>query len=320
VALETSFTRLVGCRLPIQLAVMGGGVGTPNLAAAVSAAGGLGMVSSAHPMPVADQLAEVRASTDGRVGVGVFAFDIARRGSEFDDIARAADVVDVFWGAPDASVVARIHDGDALAFWQIGSRDEAVAAADAGCDAVVVQGFEAGGHVWGQTPLLELVAAAGAAVDVPVIAAGGIATAAAVAAALDAGAAGVRVGTRLLATAESGAHRDYVAALIAASGDDTVYTTAFGADWPDAPHRVLRRAVDAAEAHADAVVGRAEFAGNAWDVARWSAHPPATFMSGDVTAMAMYAGTGVGDVTDAPTVAVVIERLMRTVARGGDQE
>jgi NAD(P)H-dependent flavin oxidoreductase YrpB (nitropropane dioxygenase family) len=320
VALETPFTRLVGCRIPIQLAVMGGGVTTPELASAVSAAGGLGMVSSAHPLPAVDQLAAVRANTDGAVGVGFFAFDIPGRGAEFDVVARAADVVDVFWGAPDAAVVARIQAADALAFWQVGSRDEAVAAVDAGCDAVVTQGFEAGGHVWGRTPLLELIASVADAVDVPVIAAGGIATAAALAAAFDAGASAARIGTRLLATAESGAHPDYIAALIAASGDDTVHTTAFGADWPDAPHRVLRRAVAAAEAYTGAVVGHAQFGDAAWDVAHWSAQPPTKFMSGDITAMAMYAGTGVGDVTDAPPVAEVLERLMQAVAQRGDQE
>src|SRR5689334_13067057 len=109
--METAFTRLVGCRLPIQLAVMGGGVGTPALARAVTEAGGLGMVSSTYPQPVLAQLAEVAHP----VGVGFFAFDIAHRGDEFDAVARAADVIDVFWGDPDADVVARIHAGDARA-------------------------------------------------------------------------------------------------------------------------------------------------------------------------------------------------------------
>jgi NAD(P)H-dependent flavin oxidoreductase YrpB (nitropropane dioxygenase family) len=284
--METAFTRLVGCRLPIQLAVMGGGVGTPQLAAAVAAAGGLGMVSSTYPQPLADQLAAV----DGPVGVGFFAFALGG----LDDAATRARVVDVFRGDPDPALVARSHDGGALAFWQTGSRAEAQAAADAGCDAVVAQGVEAGGHVRGTTPLLELLAEVTAAIDVPVIAAGGIATGRAMRAALDAGASAVRVGTRLLATVESGAHADYVAALLAASSDDTVYTTAFGDDWPDAPHRVLRAALE-----------RAQQRGGPF-----SAIPPSTTTSGDVAAMAMYAGTGVGEITDAPSVATVIARMM----------
>jgi NAD(P)H-dependent flavin oxidoreductase YrpB (nitropropane dioxygenase family) len=284
--METAFTRLVGCALPIQLAVMGGGVGTPQLAAAVTAAGGLGMVSSVYPQPLADQL----ASVDGPVGVGFFAFFL----DGLDYAASHARVVDVFWGDPDPTVVERIHAGGALAFWQTGSLDEAKAAADAGCDAVVAQGVEAGGHVRGTTPLLELLDAVTDAVNVPVIAAGGIATAHAVRAALDAGAAAVRVGTRFLASVESGAHAQYVAALIAAGADDTVYTTAFGDDWPDAPHRVLRVALERAEARGGP----------------FSANPPATFTTGDVDAMAMYAGMGVGEIADAPPVATIVERLL----------
>jgi NAD(P)H-dependent flavin oxidoreductase YrpB (nitropropane dioxygenase family) len=308
--METAFTRLVGCDLPIQLAVMGGGVAPPELAAAVSAAGGLGMLSSSHPVPVATQLAAVRAITDAPVGVGLFGFEVAHRGAELDAVARAAQVVDVFWGDPDRDVVARIHDAGALSFWQVGTADEAMAAVDAGCDAVVTQGIEAGGHVRGQTPLLDFVAAVSAVVDVPVIAAGGIATGAAMAAALNAGASAVRIGTRLLASAESAAHPDYIAALLAASGDDTVYTTAFEVDWPDAPHRVLRSAVAAAEARGEGAVARAELNGNAWDVARFSAQPPTKFMTGDIAAMALYAGTGVGEVHDAPPAAAVLARLV----------
>src|SRR6266581_1742379 len=74
VRFETPFTRLVGCRAPIQLAVMGGGTGTPELAASVSEAGGLGMISSTFPLPVNAQLSWVQARTDGPVGVGFFAF------------------------------------------------------------------------------------------------------------------------------------------------------------------------------------------------------------------------------------------------------
>ena len=284
--METAFTRLVGCRVPIQLAVMGGGVGTPQLAAAVTAAGGLGMVSSTYPQPVADQLAAV----DGPVGVGYFAFAL----DGLDAAASQAKVVDVFWGEPQPAVVERIHAGGALAFWQTGSLAEAKAAADAGCDAVVAQGVEAGGHVRGTTPLRELLAEVTQMVDVPVIAAGGIATGRAMRAALDCGAAAVRVGTRFLASAESGAHPDYVAALLAAHGDDTVHTTRFGDDWPDAPHRVLRTALERAEARGGP----------------FSAMPPATFSTGDVAAMAMYAGMGVGDITDAPPVATLIARMM----------
>ena len=309
VDLETPFTKLVGCRAPIQLAVMGGGTGTPELAAAVSEAGGLGMLSSTFPLPVGDQLGWVQARTDRPVGVGFFAFDLMSRIEELELAARRSRVVEVFWGDPDAAVVARIHSGGALAFWQIGSLDEALAAAAAGCDAVIAQGVEAGGHVRGTTPLLTLLQQVIPAVEVPVVAAGGIATGAALAEALNAGAAAARVGTRFLATVESGAHREYVAALLNASADDTVCTTVFDQGWPDAPHRVLRVAVDRACACADQVIGRAAYADRAWEVVRRSSQPSTVFISGEVSAMAMYAGSGVGDITDAPTAAIVLDRM-----------
>jgi len=309
VRFETPFTRLVGCRAPIQLAVMGGGTGTPELAASVSEAGGLGMISSTFPLPVNAQLRWVQARTDEPVGVGFFAFDLPGMTKELELAATSARVVDVFWGDPDPMVVNRIHAGGALAFWQVGSLDEALAAADAGCDVVVAQGVEAGGHVRGTTPLLRLLAQVLPAVDVPVVAAGGIATGAALAAVLNAGAAGARVGTRFLASAESGAHPEYVAALLAASAEDTVRTTAFAEGWPDAPHRVLRAATEHA-ARANDVVGQAAYRDRHWEIARWSSQPPTAFTAGDVTAMAMYAGCGVGDISDVTSAARIVDRMM----------
>lgn len=308
--MTTAFTRLVGCRHPVQLAPMGGGVGSPALALAVSAAGGLGMVSSSYPEPVAEQVAWVRERTDRPVGAGFFAFDLPQRRTDLEAAAEEADVVDLFWGAPDPEVVRWVHEAGALALWQVGSVEEARAAADAGCDVVVAQGVEAGGHVRGTTPLLPLLEQVLAAVDVPVLAAGGIATAEALARVLGAGAAGARVGTRFLATTESAAHPAYLQALLAADGADTELTTAFGVGWPDAPHRVLRRCLDAAAAHDGEVVARTEHGPVAWDVPRWSPQPPSVLCTGDVEAMPLYAGTAVGEVREVLTVAEVMNALV----------
>lgn len=308
---ETPFTELVGCRLPLQMAVLGGGVGSVELAAAVSNAGGLGMLPQWAPQPAEERIAAVRALAGAPFGMGFFAFDVASQGPVFDEAARSTRVVDVFWGEPDAAVVQRIHAGGALAFWQVGSRDEAVAAAAAGCDAVVAQGVEAGGHVRGTVPLLDLLAQVVPAVEVPVVAAGGISTGRAMAAALRAGAAAVRVGTRLVATEEADAHPDYVAALLRAGKDSTVLGTAYHLGWEGAPHRVLAGCVAAAEAHGgDDPVGFGQYGEIRWDVPRWFVGPPLRCMGGDVAAMAMYAGMGVAEVHDAPPAALVIERMV----------
>jgi NAD(P)H-dependent flavin oxidoreductase YrpB (nitropropane dioxygenase family) len=135
----------------------------------------------------------------------------------------------------------------AMVSWQVGSAAEARAAEAAGCDLVVAQGIEAGGHVRGTGPLDELLPAVLDAVSVPVVAAGGIGSAERVAQLIAAGADAVRVGTRFLVCPECDVHPDYVAALLASGPADTVLTDYFDGDgtWP-APVRVLRRSLEGA--------------------------------------------------------------------------
>jgi nitronate monooxygenase len=182
--------------------------------------------------------------------------------------------VEFFWADPDPTLVELVHAGGALAGWQVGSVAEAQRAADAGCDLVVAQGVEAGGHVRGTVALLPLLDGVLEVVTVPVLAAGGIASGRSMAAVLAAGAAGVRIGTRFLATPESGAHPEHVAALLAADGEATVLTDAFGIGWPDAPHRVLRSALEAAEAFAGEVVGELHAGPRSEPLPRLSARTP----------------------------------------------
>jgi NAD(P)H-dependent flavin oxidoreductase YrpB (nitropropane dioxygenase family) len=85
-------------------------------------------------------------------------------------------LVEFFYVEPDAALSARVHEGGALAAWQVGSLDEAQRAVDAGCDFIVAQVTEAGGHVRGQVSLLPLLDTVLDAVAVPVVAAGGIRT------------------------------------------------------------------------------------------------------------------------------------------------
>ena len=137
-------------------------------------------------------------------------------------------VVEFFYSDPSAEFVQIVHDHSALASWQVGSADEARKAAAVGCDMIVAQGSEAGGHVRGTVGLVHLLCEVlEAAPEVPVLAAGGIGTGRAMAAALAASAAGVRVGTRFLAAAEADVHPIYVDALIAAGAEDSIYTRTF---------------------------------------------------------------------------------------------
>jgi len=318
--LRTSFTELVGCQVPIQQAGMGG-VATPELAAAVADAGGLGMVSMVF-VPAAEvevTLGALAKRTGGTVGLNVLMPFLDREVVEV--AASRVRVVEFFYADPDPVLVSLVHGGGALAAWQVGSLAEARAAVEAGCDFVVVQGTEAGGHVRGQLSLLPLLESVLGAVDVPVVAAGGIATARGVAAVLAAGAAGARLGTRFVATREADAHPAYVEALLRASASDTVLTTTFSGMWPDAPHRVLRSCVEAAEAAPDGAVAQMSFGTKQVPVPRFAVPCPTRDTTGAIEAMALYAGESAGAVTEVMAAADVVrelaegaERLLRAAA------
>lgn len=285
-----------------------GGVAGPDLAVAVSAAGGLGTVA-VHMMPAPivagtlDAMSE-RTSTPLAFNVLVPFAD----GAAVEVASSRCRLVEFFYGDPDAELVRVAHEGGALAGWQIGSRSEAEAACDADCDIVIAQGVEAGGHVRGRVGLLALLADVLDAVDVPVIAAGGIGNARTAAAALAAGADAVRVGTRFVATQEADTHPGYADALVRARAEDTVLTEAFSVMWPDAPHRVLRSCIDKAQALDDGSVGEVEIGGTTVPVPRLSVLAPTRATTGSVDAMALYAGESVTDVTSVvPARDVVVE-------------
>jgi nitronate monooxygenase len=298
--LQTAFTELMGCAVPIQLAGMGG-VGSVELAVAVTRAGGFGMIPGSYPPEALDRLHE---ETGGTYGVNFLMPFIDRAAVEV--AAGKAKLVEFFYGDPDRSLVDLVHGAGALACWQVGSRDEALTAVAAGCDMIVVQGREAGGHVRGNLGLLTLLSQVLDVIDIPVLAAGGIGTARGMAAALAAGAAAVRVGTRFVAAQESAAHPRYVDALIASSAEDTVLTETFSTDWPDAPHRVLRSSVAAATANQQEPVGHSE---SGWEVPRLHPTPPNRETTGRIEAMALYAGESVGGVKAVQSAAEIVREF-----------
>jgi NAD(P)H-dependent flavin oxidoreductase YrpB (nitropropane dioxygenase family) len=206
-----------------------GGVARHELAAAVSEAGGLGTIAGVLA-PIAAEFAAARRLTGRPIAVNLL-LPYLRPGDA--EAAAAADVLVTFWGPPRRLAASTwIH--------QCGSVEEATAAEAAGADAVIAQGVEAGGHVRGTTPMLELLERVRGAVKIPVLAAGGIVDAEGVRAALDAGAVAAVAGTRFLLSEESRAHPDYKQRCLDAG--DTVLTELFGLGWPGAPHRVIPNA------------------------------------------------------------------------------
>lgn len=224
-----SILERLGVEKPIVQAGMGGGLSRHELAVAVSEAGGLGTIAVTGSATIRDELAAARALTDKPIAVNLL-LPFARQ-SWFHAASRA-DVVVTFWGVPERRT-------PGVWLHQAGSVDEARAAQAAGADGVIVQGVEAGGHVRGTTPALELLDQVRAALPrgFPVLLAGGIATRVDVTRALEAGAEAAVAGTRFLMSEESRAHPQYKERLLTA--DDTILTDLFGLGWPSAAHRVV---------------------------------------------------------------------------------
>jgi NAD(P)H-dependent flavin oxidoreductase YrpB (nitropropane dioxygenase family) len=145
---------------------------------------------------------------------------------------------------------------------------------------------------------------------VPVLAAGGIGSGRAMAAALAAGASGVRVGTRFVAAAESAAHPLWIDMLITARAQDTIYTEAFSGGWPEAPHRILRSCIAAASAFPDEVVGEERSVdGTPVVVRRFDCLAVDRDTTGAIEAMSLWAGESVGAVRQVQPAAEIVQEL-----------
>ena len=301
---------LLHSELPIQLAPMGGVSARPRLPLAVAAAGGHAVYPGLALPPAA--LAPVLDELAGRTrAFGVnFIVPFMDRAS-LDLVIERAPYVDFFLSDPDPDLVRAVHDGDAACGWQVETVAAGRAAEAAGCDVVIAKGWESGGRKGVEGPaLMPLLDQLAGALAVPVIAAGDIATARGVAAALAGGADGVRVGTRFIAAAESDAHPAWVQAVLDASAEDAIVSDAFNAGMPEpGPHRVLRSSVEAASALPEGDVGTVRIAGEEFPVPRFSPQPPSREAGGHVAAMPFYAGQSAGAVTAVQPAAEIVADL-----------
>ena len=318
--LHTPICDLLGCYVPILSAGMGG-VARSELVAAVSAAGEFGILGMVREEPdlIAQEIDAVRARTIRPFSVSLIpaATDPALLDAElgvcFD---RAVSAMCFFWDVVPAAV-ARAKAAGCLVLHQVGSLKAAVAAEAAGADVLIVQGVEAGGHVHGTVAALILVEQVARAVAIPIIASGGFATGASLIAALALGAQGIHCGTAFLATVQSFAHDDHKARIVAAMAEDTVFTDAFALNWPPhAPVRVLRNSVT--DALGPAPMGHnahllpreviAQDAGRA--LLKFSTDSPLRTTTGDVEALANYAGQSVALIDNLPTAAERLAAMM----------
>lgn len=306
--LQTRFTRDYGVEVPVISAGMAFVARAP-LTAAVSAAGGFGTLgASAMPVELLEaELAEIRAATDRPFGANL----IPRFAADEHVALCAAErvpVVTFFWDDPAPGWIDTLKGAGTRVWVQVAGPEQAAAAVSAGADAVVAQGWEAGGHNLGGAGLVALVpVVVDTVAPVPVFAAGGIADGRGLAAALALGADAAVLGTRFVAAAEADAHPGYQGRIAAAGVGDTARHNVFGFDFPDAPVRGLRNAIvrehegrdDPApyaglDPDAQPVVGTASVFGQEMPLARFMGLPPTRATTGDLEEMSLLAGQSSG--------------------------
>lgn len=320
--MHTQLCDLLGCDHPVIQAPIGGLAGE-DLAKAVALAGGVG--SLALTGLGAEEAARRVKSVASVVGDRPFAANFLLHFDIEDELSAALDarppIVSFFWGDP-SRYMPRCREAGVMVCLTVGSVQEARHAADIGCDFVVAQGWEAGGHVRGTMSTLALVPSVLDAVDVPVVAAGGISDGRSLAAVIALGAVGAWVGTAFLAAEETDIHPHYQGRVLGAEGSDTVYATLYDIGWPNAPGRTLANSTyhnwkaagcppSGSRPGEDEIV-----ADGGWDggVPRYLPISARRNLTGDIEALPLWAGQGVGQVTRKRPAAAILADLVDTAA------
>jgi NAD(P)H-dependent flavin oxidoreductase YrpB (nitropropane dioxygenase family) len=289
----------------------------PALAAAVSNAGALGMLTLTWSDDVGAVLRETAALTERPFGGNLVLTE-----DQHHRLDQALDaglrIVSFMWGDP-SDYVESVHAAGGIVMHTVGNAEEARRAVASGVDVIVAQGWEAGGHVWGTVATLPLVpAVVDAVAPVPVIAAGGIGDARGVAAVLALGAQAAWLGTRFLLAEEMPIHEDYRRRLIAAvETDPQLYPNLYEVGWPDSPHRALRNST----ATAWEAAGRPPLAQRPGEgdviahfasgeaIVRYEPAPPMVGTTGDIEALSMWAGQDVALARKKQSAADIVAEL-----------
>lgn len=329
-ALDTPLLRQLHCRVPVMLAGMGG-VARSRLAAAVANAGGfpvLGMVR--EPVALIErEVAALRAATrpDLHFAVNLIpaSCDAALLKQQVQACLRLrVPAMVLFWDV-DTTLVRHLKAEGLQVIHQVGDRRDAELALAAGCDVLIAQGGEAGGHVRGEISTFALLPEIVAMSDKPVAASGGIASGAALVAALALGAQAVSLGSAFLATDESSAHPHHRQRLVDAHAGDTLRTTRFARNWViTAPVRVLPNAVtrgDYDDLDDERMNQPIAWQDGGQPIYPFSTDSPAIDAEGRIDDMAIYAGQSVGQIHDIVSAGTRIARLIEaaeaTLARLG---
>jgi nitronate monooxygenase len=269
---------------------------------------------------VSQTLARYIAEAGGAERFGVNLVLIADQTRRLEAALDAGCRVISFLRGDPIPYVRRAKAAGAIVFWTVSGPAEAQRAAEEGVDFIVAQGREAGGHLTGEAPLMTLLPAViDAAMGVPVVAAGGIADGRGLAAALAFGACGVWMGTRFIASVESGCHPGHKRKVVEADFSDLVETTLFDGGWPNSPHRVIANSTferwrDAGCPPNGARPGEGEQIGTLPEGApllRYNVSSPWEGMDGDWEAGPLYAGSTCALIKTIESVGQIVQRMTR---------
>jgi NAD(P)H-dependent flavin oxidoreductase YrpB (nitropropane dioxygenase family) len=316
--MQTALTALLGIEHPIVQAPIGG-LSVPALAGAVSNAGGLGMMAQGFLSldDIREAIRSVRTLTDQPFGINLV-IDEPQEERLAVALEEGVKVVSFFWGDP-APYLEMVHAAGAVALLTVGSAAEARTGVDAGVDAIVAQGWEAGGHVRGEVSTLALVpTVVDAVAPVPVVAAGGIVDGRGLAAVLALGADAAWMGTRFVASEEAPAHPRWKERVLEASETGTFYSSLFDIGWPDAPHRVLRNAtverwIDAGRPPSGQRPGEGEVLATRADgseVVRYTSMSPRDTLTGRVDELSLWCGQGAGLIREVLPASEIVHRTV----------
>jgi len=305
--LRTPICEQFGIEVPIFLAGMGG-VAYAKVCAAVSEAGGFGTLGMAGESPegIREEMRKVRRLTDKPFGVDLLAALPEQMMDAIDTIIEeGASAFIAGLGVPEA-VIQKCHEGGVKVMSMCGKVRHAVAAERAGCDVVVAQGTEAGGHT-GQIAGMALIPQTVDAVSIPVLGAGSIVDGRGLAAALALGAQGVWMGTRFVASHEARAAQDYKKRIAEIREEDTVVTRCYSGK----PMRVIRNAyVEECDSRPEEIRPFPDQLGLSIKAGVFSAVFPDTGPV-DLSRSAMPCGQGAGGITDELSCAAIIEQVVR---------
>ncbi|KAF9610575.1 hypothetical protein IFM89_023369 [Coptis chinensis] len=313
---------ILGFEYGIVQAPLGPDISGPELVAAVANAGAIGTLRTPDrecPDYLRELIRKTKALTSQPFGVGVV-LTFPHKENIKVILEEKVGILQVSWGEFPKELVLEAHRAGVKVVHQVGSLDEAEKAVNAGVDAIIVQGREAGGHVLGKDGLMSLlpkVVDLVAGQDIPIIAAGGIVDGRGYVAALALGAQGIGLGTRFVATEESYAHPTYKRKLVEL--DKTEYTDIFGrVRWPDAPQRVLQtpflidwRLLPDHENEANQpIIGHTTIHRTEVEIRRFAGTVPNVSTTGDIESMAMYAGEGACLIKEILPAGLLVLRLV----------